>query len=67
MLLRLPYLALPTDFSLIRLLPMSDRAKDLEILALRPQLAVLQGQVDKPPKKKEIKKEKVPHQRRYLE
>ncbi|MFC5204095.1 integrase core domain-containing protein [Streptomyces kaempferi] len=48
MLLRLPYLALSTAFSLIRLLPMSDRAKDLEILALRHQLAVLQRQVDKP-------------------
>ncbi len=48
MLLRLPYLALSTAFSLIRLLPMSDRAKDLEILALRHQLGVLQRQVDKP-------------------
>ncbi|MFF3871907.1 integrase core domain-containing protein [Streptomyces sp. NPDC001978] len=48
MLLRLPYLALSTAFSLIRLLPMSDREKDLEILALRHQLAVLQRQVEKP-------------------
>jgi transposase len=47
-LLRLPYLAVSTVFSLIRLLPMSDRAKDLEILTLRHQLAVLQRQVDKP-------------------
>ncbi|MEV5010795.1 integrase core domain-containing protein [Streptomyces sp. NPDC055692] len=46
--LRLPYLALSTAFSFIRLLPMSDRHKDLEILALRHQLAVLQRQVDKP-------------------
>lgn len=48
MLLRLPYLAVSTVFSLIRLLPMSDRAKDLEILTLRHQLAVLQRQVGKP-------------------
>lgn len=48
MLLRLPYLALSTAFSFIRLLPMGDQAKDLEILALRHQLAVLQRQVDKP-------------------
>lgn len=48
MLLRLPYLALSTAFSLIRLLPMSDREKDLEILALRRQLGVLQRQVEKP-------------------
>lgn len=48
MLLRLPYLAVSTVFSLISLLTMSDRAKDLEILALRHQLAVLQRQVDKP-------------------
>nr|WTB34913.1 hypothetical protein OG781_40420 [Streptomyces sp. NBC_00830] len=42
MLLRLPYLALSTAFSFMRLLPMGDRAKDLEIIALRHQLAVLQ-------------------------
>jgi hypothetical protein len=47
-LLRLPYLALSTAFSFIRLLPMSDRDKDLEILALRHQLTILQRQVDKP-------------------
>ena len=38
--LRLAYLALTNTFALIRLLPMSDRAKDVEILALRHQLAV---------------------------
>ncbi|WP_407646059.1 hypothetical protein [Actinacidiphila oryziradicis] len=48
MLLRLPYLALSTAFSFIRLLPMGDREKDLETLALRHQLVVLQRQVDKP-------------------
>ncbi|MFG2524917.1 integrase core domain-containing protein [Streptomyces sp. NPDC048527] len=48
MLLRLPYLALTSMFTLIRLLPMSDRDKDAEILALRHQLAVLQRQLDKP-------------------
>jgi hypothetical protein len=39
LLLRLPYLALSTAVSFIRLLPMSNREKDLEILALRHQLA----------------------------
>jgi len=34
-LLRLPYLALSTAFSFIRLLPMSDLTKEWEILALR--------------------------------
>ncbi|GAA3792249.1 hypothetical protein ACFQ0G_11930 [Streptomyces chiangmaiensis] len=48
MLLRLPYLALTSVFTLIRLLPIGDRDKDAEILALRHQLAVLQGQIDKP-------------------
>jgi putative transposase len=47
-LLRLPYLALTTVFTLIRLLPMSDTNKDIEILTLRHQLAVLQRQIDKP-------------------
>ena len=45
--LRLAYLALTNTFALIRLLPMSDRDKDVEILALRHQLAVLQ-QAGKP-------------------
>jgi putative transposase len=48
-LLRLPYLALASVFALIRLLPsMSDTNKDIEILALRHQPAVLQRQIDKP-------------------
>jgi hypothetical protein len=46
--LRPAYLALTNTFALIRLLPMSDRDKDAEILALRHQLAVLQRKVGKP-------------------
>lgn len=37
--LRLPYLAVSSMFALIRLLPMSDIDKDIEILTLRHQLA----------------------------
>ncbi|WP_326710028.1 hypothetical protein OG758_12345 [Streptomyces sp. NBC_01474] len=48
MLLRLPYLALTSVFTLVRLLPMGDRDKDAEILALRHQLTVLQRQNNKP-------------------
>jgi hypothetical protein len=40
--LRLPYLALTSVFAFIHLLPMSDTDKDIEILTLRHQLAVLQ-------------------------
>jgi transposase len=47
-LLRLAYLAVTNTFTLLRLLPMSDREKDIEILALRHQLRVLQRQVGKP-------------------
>jgi hypothetical protein len=47
MLLRLSYLALSTVFAFARLLPMSDTDKDVEILALRHQLAVLQRQIDR--------------------
>jgi putative transposase len=47
-LLRPPYLALTSVFAFIRLLPMSDTDKDIEILTLRHQLAVLQRQIDKP-------------------
>ncbi|MFI6063414.1 integrase core domain-containing protein [Streptomyces sp. NPDC051286] len=48
MLLRLAYLAATNIFALLRLLPMSDRDKDIEILALRHQLLVLQSQIAKP-------------------
>ncbi|MFD1938760.1 integrase core domain-containing protein [Nonomuraea mangrovi] len=48
MLLRLAYLAATNTLALLRLLPMSDRQKDIEILALRHQLLVLQRQVGKP-------------------
>ncbi|MGW3472789.1 hypothetical protein ACWDKQ_30940 [Saccharopolyspora sp. NPDC000995] len=48
MLLRLAYLAATNTFTLLRLLAMSDRDKDIEILALRHQLLGLQRQVGKP-------------------
>ncbi|MFE5587144.1 integrase core domain-containing protein [Kitasatospora sp. NPDC056531] len=48
MLLRLAYLAMTNTFALLRLLPMGSREKDIEILALRHQLLVLQRQVGKP-------------------
>jgi putative transposase len=44
-LLRLAYLTVTNTFAVLRLLPMSDRAKDVEVLALRHQLAVLQRQL----------------------
>jgi hypothetical protein len=45
-LLRLAYLGLTNTFAMLRLLPMSNRDKDLEILALRHQIGVLQRQLD---------------------
>ncbi len=48
MLLRLPYLALTAVFAALRLVPVSDIEKDIEILALRHQLAILQRQNGKP-------------------
>lgn len=48
MLLRLSHLALTGMIRLLRLLSMSNADKDIEILALRHQLAVLQRQIDKP-------------------
>jgi putative transposase len=46
--LRLSYLAITGMITLLRLLPRSTAEKDIEILALRHQLAVLQRQIDKP-------------------
>ena len=45
MLLRLAYLSVTNAFALLRLLPMSNRDKDVEILALRHQIAVLERQL----------------------
>ena len=45
MLLRLAYLGVTNALAMPRLLPMSDRAKDAEILALRHQISVLQRQL----------------------
>ena len=47
MLLRLAYLGVTNVFAALRLLPMSDHAKDVEILALRHQSPFLNlvGQV----------------------
>jgi hypothetical protein len=44
-LLRLAYLGVTNTFAMLRLLPMSDRDKDAEILALRHQLMVLERQL----------------------
>ncbi|MGW9032240.1 integrase, partial [Streptomyces sp. NPDC055722] len=48
MLLRVAYLAATNTFTLLRLLTTSNRDKDVEILALRQQLLVLQRQVGRP-------------------
>ena len=45
MLLRLAYLTVSNTFAALRLVPVSDRDKDLEILALRHQIAVLERQL----------------------
>jgi putative transposase len=45
-LLRLTYLAVTNVFAPLRLLPMSDHGKDIEILALRHQIGVLERQLD---------------------
>jgi transposase len=44
-LLRLAYLGVTNALAMLRLLPMSDTAKDAEILALRHQITVLQRQL----------------------
>jgi putative transposase len=46
-LLRLAYLAVTNVFALLRLLPVSDRDKDVEILVLRHQITVLERQLGK--------------------
>ncbi len=43
--LRLAYLGVTNAFAFLRLLPMSDRDKDMEILALRHQVMVLERQL----------------------
>ena len=45
MLLRLIYLSVTNVFALLRLLPVSDRDKDVEILTLRHQVTILQRQL----------------------
>ncbi|MFI6505836.1 hypothetical protein [Nonomuraea typhae] len=45
MLLRLAYLTITSTFAALRLLPMSDRDKDVEILVLRHQITVLERQL----------------------
>jgi transposase len=44
-LLRLAYLGVANTLAMLRLLPMSDRAKDVEILALRHQITILERQL----------------------
>jgi hypothetical protein len=43
--LRLVYLSVTNVFALLRLLPVSDRDKDVEILTLRHQVTILQRQL----------------------
>ncbi|MEV0051530.1 hypothetical protein AB0H34_13650 [Saccharopolyspora shandongensis] len=45
MLVRFAYLAVAHAFAVLRLLPKTDREKDVEILALRHQLTILQRQL----------------------
>ncbi|MET7401550.1 hypothetical protein ABZS66_49530 [Dactylosporangium sp. NPDC005572] len=45
MLLRLAYLAVTNAFAMLPLLPMSERDKDVEILALRHQITMLERQL----------------------
>ena len=42
------YLAVSNVFTALRLVPMSDREKDIEILALLPQISVLQRHLEPP-------------------
>jgi hypothetical protein len=43
--LRLAYLIVTNTFAVLRLLPASDRDKDVEMLVLRHQIAVLERQL----------------------
>src|SRR4030081_1747262 len=45
MLLKLAYLGVTNALTMLRLLPMSDRDKDAELLALRHQITVLERQL----------------------
>lgn len=45
MLLRLAYLTVANTFAVLRLLPVSDRDKDIEILMLRHEITVLERQL----------------------
>jgi hypothetical protein len=45
--LRLAYLTVTNSFAVLRLLPMSGRGEDTQILALRHQIAVLERQLGK--------------------
>ncbi|HWO65717.1 MAG TPA: integrase [Umezawaea sp.] len=47
MLLRLAYLSMTNAFALLRLLPMNDRDKDVEILVLRHQITMLERELGK--------------------
>ena len=47
MFLRLAYLVVTNAFAILRLLPMSDRDKEIEILSLRHQVTVLERQLGK--------------------
>jgi hypothetical protein len=46
-LLRLAYLSVTSAFALLRLLTVSDRGKEVEILVLRHQISVLERQLGK--------------------
>ncbi|MFG1955708.1 hypothetical protein [Micromonospora sp. NPDC048830] len=46
MLFRLAYLGVTNALALLQLLPMSDRDKDAEILALRHQVIILERQLN---------------------
>jgi hypothetical protein len=46
-LLRLAYLGVTNAIAMLRLLPMSTHDKDIEILALRHQISVLQRQLNR--------------------